>query len=1292
MRSRAPEPTRAEMLGWAAFKRRMIGKPLLAVVRINKGHVVKALADIGCDLYALVSESLVERLRLPLVDRRAFRLRAFSEDTTEVTASGVAVFTMEVSGHEEKVYAYVVPGLDHDVFLGNPWFEHNQVIYNAKKRRLYHGRGDVRIYLNGQPEPPRVREVREGRLVSGSTFAAICRRVRRGAGKAEVLIRAVSLADIEAALRPKEPVDPAEYVPEEFLREFPNLFSPRAAKELPPHRPGIDHEINLVRGPNGEEPPLPWGPLYSMSREELLVLRKTLKDLLDQGFIQTSSSAAAAPVLFVRKPGGGLRFCCDYRALNAITKKDRYPLPLITETLRNLAGATLLTKLDVTAAFHKIRMAKGHEEKTAFRTRYGLFEWTVCPFGLCGAPATFQRYINHVLRRYLDIFVTAYMDDVLIYTHGSRKDHNAKVRLVLRALDAAGLTLDPKKCEFGVKQVKYLGFIVTAGEGISCDPEKVRALREWLPPTTVKGVRSFLGFANYYRIFIRHFSEIVRPLTALTKKGVAFRWGKEEEDAFQTLKEHFTNAPVLRHFDYRRPTMVETDSSGYALGGILTQEDENANRYVVAYHSQRLTPEEYNYEIHDKEMLAIIRCLEAWRGELKSCGRFTILTDHRNLKYFMTRQRLTERQSRWAGELAEFDFQLQYRPGSLNGAADALSRREQDKPRDFDDEREQGRFIQLIPESALQHASVARVSRTRHGTTVGPPITQVPEEDSDGQNDEATAEQHGRTISEAAPTPAPSTSENEPTWPPRMQVFEEDQELQQAWDEALAADMVYRQAFEAVKGGAPSFPPELKLKVQINECTLDAKGRLTFRDRLWVPSAGDTCPLRGRLIQRIHDSTAVGHPGRDGTVAMMVRQFYWPGLPRDVRRFVRNCDVCGRSHIWRQAKRGLLKPLPIPQRLWSDIAMDFITDLPPSGKDNNRYLLVITDRLGKGVILEAMPSMDAEACAQRMLHCFVRFHGLPRSIVSDRGSNWTSRFWKKLCELVGIQQRLSTAYHPQTDGGPERLNQEIEAYLRAFTCYLQSDWANLLPLAQLALLNRHHSSIQMSPFFLQHGYHVDPIKIVEDVTPPRNQPEVNAKALVQRWQDVTEMAQAAMAAAQQRYEEAANKKRVPAERFRVGDKVWLHVGNYSSPRPSKKLDWLHHKYTVTKVIGSHVVELDVPRAIYPRFHVDLLRRAATDPLPGQVTDDIQPPPIRSEEGDDMYDVEGILCARWKRKGRGRIRQCLVKWVGYAQPTWEPLEALMNTEALAEFEAKYGSARRNDGPLSAYEAPEERRRS
>jgi hypothetical protein len=327
-----------------------------------------------------------------------------------------------------------------------------------------------------------------------------------------------SIEDIEKILKSKQYIDPLTVLPTEYY-EFADVFSRKDADTLPPHRP-YDHRIELKED---SKPPI--SRLYPMSRDELLVLRKYLEDHLQKGFIRASSSPISSPVLFVKKPSGGLRLCVDYRALNALSRKNQYPLPLIRETLDKMAKAKFFTKLDIIAAFNRIRIANGDEYKTAFRTRYGLFEYLVMPFGLTGAPSTFQHYINDSLREYLDIFCTAYLDDVLIYSD-SLEDHRKHVKLVLRALREAGLQAEIEKCEFHTTETRYLGLIIGT-EGVKMDPKKIETIKNWPQPKTLKDIQAFLGFANFYRRFILGFSVIVKPLTALTKKDIQFRWSKD---------------------------------------------------------------------------------------------------------------------------------------------------------------------------------------------------------------------------------------------------------------------------------------------------------------------------------------------------------------------------------------------------------------------------------------------------------------------------------------------------------------------------------------------------------------------------------------------------------------------------------------------------------------------------------------------------------------------------------------------------------------------------------------------
>lgn len=834
-----------------------------------------------------------------------------------------------------------------------------------------------------------------------------------------------------------------------------------------------------------------------MSREELLVLRKTLTDYLDKGFIRVSHSSAVAPVLFAKKPGGGLRFCVDYRGLNRLTKKDRYPLPLIHETLRNISKAKWFTKLDVIAAFHRLRINEGDEWMTAFRTRYGLFEWMVTPFGLANAPSTFQKYINWALRDYLDEFCSAYMDDILIYTDGTKEEHEKQVTLVLQRMIDAGLQIDIKKCEFSVKSTKYLGFIVEAEKGIRMDPDKVRAIMVWKAPKSVKGVQSFLGFANFYRRFIKNFSDIVMPLVNVTRKDQTFKWDTEQNAAFEKLKKIFTTAPVLAQFDPERETIVETDSSGWCVGGALMQFDDEGLLRPCAFFSKKNSPAECNYEIYDKEMLAIIKCLKEWSGDLRSVKSFQIRSDHKNLQYFMTARHLTERQMRWSLELSKYNFTIAYYPGALNSRADALTRREQDMPSSKQDERIQYRHMQLLKPEKIRGVS--------NGTIIASPVTVAPvvtraqhqiiqdaveqaeatrlfqqdvqEEGNEAQNrNESVIEANdpARNLVEQELFRPDNSADHEPG-EPETAGEPQSNELEILWHTALEQDDIYRTISKALQDGLRKWPKEVKdVGVSISECSLSEQGTVLFRGRRWVP---DSEELRNKIIQQTHDSMVCGHPGRETTAAIVGRSFFWPGYSLQVRRFVWNCDSCGRNKAWRTRRAGYLKPLPVPGRLWQELSIDFMVELPDS--EGNTNIVVVTDRLSKGVIVAGLKDTKAETVASWFIRNVYRHHGLPRAIVSDRGKQSVGDLWKRICQILKITRRLSTAYHPKTDGATERMNTTIQEYLRAFVDFAQDDWSQSLYIAELAINNRDAASTGVSPFFLMHGYHVEPLGVVQ---------------------------------------------------------------------------------------------------------------------------------------------------------------------------------------------------------------------
>jgi hypothetical protein len=465
---------------------------------------------------------------------------------------------------------------------------------------------------------------------------------------------------------PPTTTDPSVLVPSEY-HDFLDVFDKKPTEILPP-RSSYDHQIPIT--PNTD---IPMSRLYPLSASKLKSLADYLQDNLKKGHIRPSSSPAAAPILFVKKKDGSLRLCVDYRALNSVTIKNRYPLPLISETLDRLSTAKHFTKIDLHVAYAQVRITDRDEWKTAFRTRYSHFEYLVMPFGLTNAPASFQNLVNDVLQEFLDLFVIVYLDDILIFSDNP-SEHRKHVRLVLAKLRTANLYAKAEKCEFDRDKVEFLGYRVGVN-GISMDNSKLDSIQDWPVPRSVKEVQSFLGFANFYRRFILGYSKIAHPLTQLTKKDVPFVFSDDTRAAFQTLKDAFTTAPVLSHHQPGIQCVLETDASDYAIGAVVSQR-QGKHLHPIVFFSRKLTPVELNYEIHDKELLAVVDGFKQFRQYLEGVNEPTLVyTDHKNLEYFFSVRVLSRRQARWYELLTSYNYSLAYRPGSQQGKLDTLSRR-----------------------------------------------------------------------------------------------------------------------------------------------------------------------------------------------------------------------------------------------------------------------------------------------------------------------------------------------------------------------------------------------------------------------------------------------------------------------------------------------------------------------------------------------------------------------------------------------------------------------------------------
>jgi len=952
------------------------------------------------------------------------------------------------------------------------------------------------------------------------------------------------------------------------LSEFIDVFSETEASKLPPHRP-YDCEIQLK--PNSK---LFYGPIYPLTEKETAALKEYISENLRKGFIRKSKSPAGAPVLFVPKKDDDLRMCVDYRQLNEITIRDSYPLPLIQDMFEHLGKGKIFSKLDLRSAYNLVRIKAGDEYKTAFTCKFGHYEYTVMPFGLKNAPAVFQHFINDVLEGILGKFVYSYIDDIIIFSSNldSHFNHISEVLLRLRKF---GLFAKLEKCEFCVSFIDFLGHRIS-GDGISMDPKKVSSVLEWPTPKNVKEVQSFIGFLNYYRRFIHNFAKIAHPLHNLTKKNVKFLWTDECEQSFSNLKSQFTSAPVLSYPDRNSEFLVETDSSNFAIGAILSQKSKKDNMiHPIAFYSRSLTGPEKNYAIYDKELLAIISALEQWRHLLKGTSiPFKIFSDHKNLLYQKKPEKMTQRLVRWSLFLSEFNFTISYRAGSLNGKSDALSRR-----------------------SDYNSSS-----------------------DSDKSFSVFKPENFCGIISNSIPKNS-------------ILSFYDNDDFYNSITKYLADK---------------SLPIPYS---NIDKFSL-SNSFLLYENRIYIPEA-----FRSFVLEACHDSPSAGHFGIKKTTSLISRDFWWPSLSSDVKKYVRSCEVCCRSKDIRHKPYGFLQPLEISDLPWSSISMDFITDLPLSSGFS--CIFVVIDRLtkmGHFIPLKSIPT-STETASIFIMNIF-RLHGLPSEIISDRGTQFTSKFWQALCKALSVDIKFSSPFHHQTNGQTERVNSVVEQYLRCFSNFKGNDWSKYIALAEFSYNNAVQDSTNKSPFFLNYGFNPRHSPIVPDqINVPR------AQEYSKEFDKILEELKINIKKSIEVQKEYANKNRIAPPDFKVNDKVWvdssliIHKGN-KKLKP-KRLG----PYKIIQKISPVSFKLELPKSlrIHPVIHVSNLEpyyeeknlRKHKKP---------EPPIIVNEE--EEYEVEKILD---KRKHYGKL-QYLIQWKGYplSEASWEPIENLNCPDLIEEF--------------------------
>ncbi|CAA0818854.1 Uncharacterized mitochondrial protein AtMg00860, partial [Striga hermonthica] len=557
-----------------------------------------------------------------------------------ISDSMISSLPVSIGGRVLEADCYVIEIRDFDVILGMDWLTRYRADIRCQERE---------VSLFPVSDQPIIFYGVKSRTVPQVISSM---QARKSLSKGSCQGYLVSIVSEDDSERSPERVS----IVCEYLDVFPD--------ELPRGPPDcqVEFTIDLVPGAD----PVSKAP-YRMAPKELQELKTQIQELLNFGFIRPSLSLWGAPVLFVKKKDGSMRMCIDYRELNALTVKNKYPLPRIEDLFDQLRGASVFSKIDLRSGYHQLKIRESDISKTAFRTRYGHYEFVVMPFGLSNAPAVFMDLMNRVFHPFLDQFVIVFIDDILVYSR-SIDQHKEHLRIVLETLRREKLYAKFLKCEFWLDRVAFLGHIVTA-RGIEVDPSKIEALSKWDTPRSAADVRSFLGLAGYYRRFIEGFSKIAQPLTNLTKKAVRFDWSQKCEESFQELKRRLTTAPVLSIPDLTLEFTIYSDASKMGLKCVFMQQGR-----VVAYASRQLKPHEQNYPTHDLELAAVVHALKIWRHYLYG-GKCEMFTDHKSLKYIFTQKELNMRQRRWLELVKDYDCTISYHPGKANVVADALSRR-----------------------------------------------------------------------------------------------------------------------------------------------------------------------------------------------------------------------------------------------------------------------------------------------------------------------------------------------------------------------------------------------------------------------------------------------------------------------------------------------------------------------------------------------------------------------------------------------------------------------------------------
>ncbi len=939
-----------------------------------------------------------------------------------------------------------------------------------------------------------------------------------------------------------------------------------------------------------------------MAFSQYEVADKEIKKMIEDGIIEPAGGPWSSPAVLVRKKCGDIRFCIDYRLLNSVTKKDSFPSPNLSECLDALEGCDVFAVMDLKTGYWQVKMKEQDKEKTAFSCRHQFFQFKVMPMGCCGASSTFNRLMGKVLGDLLWHECINYLDDVIVFGKGpeqlwERLDH------VLGRLGNAGLTLKPSKCYLFRRSVSFLGHTVSK-EGVSCDEDKIAAVKTWPRPGGQTEIRSFLGFCSFYRRFIEGFSEIAVPLIELTKKNQPYVWTKECESSFQLMKEKLTSAPVLGHprntMDPEEPFILDSDASGHSIGAVLSQRQDGDER-VIYYGSKILSPAQRAWCVTYRELFAIVHFVQKFKHFLLG-RRFLIRCDHASLRWLLNFKQTDGMICRWITKLGAYDFTVLHRPGAKHVPADALSRI---PPR---------RCCKRMDCAGCSAAGkTGSNSKEPEPTARAGELVDVKPELLEGE----AQERNRRWVGPIQAGEGAAPSDNDANWLDVTSIEELRVNQEKDPEIGLVRGWVEENRPKPSTEELLTLSQEVRAicakweSLVLKDGVLHVLSGLEGKDRMVLPFE-----TRKKVFEALHQGKLAAHLGVNKCLAAVKRRYYWPRCKEDVRLWVRECEVC------QQVKPGprysaLLDQRPVGAP-FDRIAIDALGELPETSA-GNKYILVVADYFTKWTQAFAVKDIMAQTCADVLVNEFFTLWGAPSYLHSDQGRNFESNLFAEVCNILGVKKTRTTSYRPCSDGLVERMNRTLLAMLKS-TVESDYEWDQALPFVMSAYRTSVHESTGMTPFRLVMGREMTlPIDLIVGEIPAEGGPYRCMSEYVlwlqEAWREGHRVAQRTSKVAARRQKNNYDAARRPYK-YRVGDFVW----RYYPPAAKAKLGrgWTG-PYRIKEVVGANgCVIQKSPGSNELRVHCDSLK-----PHHGRIPQawDIVEEPVAEEEESGTEDEE-----------------------------------------------------------------------